>query len=513
MMFRDLGGSWRGAIAALAVVLALASLLMVPAFGQPGPEDDEGLLVAYPARLLDGALPQGDYYDSYGPGSVWTVAAADELFGTSVGSERVVGMAYRLAAVAGAFALGLCWGLGAALIAAAIVASPLVGSVAAPASVGFLALALPGYALLALALLRPARTGRWLFPLAGALLGASMLMRFDFLPAVVLAALPPVLVLAARERRRFLAGAVAGLAPLVVHVGLVGPSAFWRSARVALGTRGHPPRPPFVSDLAELVALYALATALLLVAGALIERRARRDPEARVLLGGALWGLALTPFALTKLDEPHVLVASIPVLALLPAAAIVIIRGDLVRRPTAAAARRFALASVAVVVFFAGADSIRFPVYHQAKFLLTGKRDPSVRVSDHGRSFRIADPQAAHDVQVMLSAIDSLARPGNTLFVGPQDLSTAGASDVFLYFMLPQLKPASYFMAVDPHTINRARNGFARELPRADFLILTTRYTHLPVKDAGPQTANQILAARFCVQAASGTYRLYQRCR
>jgi hypothetical protein len=299
----------------------------------------------------------------------------------------------------------------------------------------------------------------------------------------------------------------------VLHVGLVGPSAFWHSARVAFGTRGHPQRPPFVSDLAELVALYVLATAMLLAAGLLIERRARRDPEARVLLGGGIWGLALSPFALTKLDEPHVVLASIPALALLPAAASVLIRGDVLRRPTATAARRFALAAVAVVVFFAGADSIRFPVYLQAKYLLTGKRTPSVRVSDHGRSFRVADPQASHDVQLMLAAIDSLARPGDTLFVGPQDLSTAGANDVFLYYMLPQLRPASYFMAVDPHTINRAGNGFAHELPRADFLILTTRYTHTPVTDAGPQTANQIVAARFCVRAASGTYRLYQRCR
>jgi hypothetical protein len=113
----------------------------------------------------------------------------------------------------------------------------------------------------------------------------------------------------------------------------------------------------------------------------------------------------------------------------------------------------------------------------------------------------------------MLVAIDGLARPGDSVFVGPQDLRTAGTGDAFLYFLLDRLKPASYFMLVDPHTINRPRNGFDRELTRAEFLILTTRETRFSAADAGPNTPNEIVAARFCVRARSGTYQLYQRCR
>ncbi len=495
------------------VVLVGSSLLMVPGFDQPGVEVDEGILVAFPAQLLHGRTPQGDFYYPYGPASVWTIAAADEVFGESVATERAVGMAYRLVLIGAAFLLALYWGLGAAALAAVIVVAMVGGSVAANAVVGFLALAMLGYALLARALLSPSDRDRWRVPLAGALLGASVLMRYDFVPAVVLAGLPALLALPGPGRRRLMIGAAVGVLPFVLHLVLASPAGFWRSARIAFGGRGHPARPPFASDLAELVAVYALATALLLAAGALLERRARRDPEARVLLGGGLFGLGMVPFALSQLDASHVIAASVPVVAMLPVAASVLIRGDLLRRPTPPSANRFALAAVLAIMFLAGGSLIRASVYREAKQLLTGQRNPTYAVSNDARTFRLADRQAARDVQAMINAIDRLAHPGQSVFVGPQDLRTAGANDVFLYYLLDRLKPASYFVEVDPHTINRPRNGFTRELVRFDFAILTTRHTDLPLTDVGAPTANEILASRFCVRAASGTYRLYQRCR
>jgi len=504
----------RQVIVAFTAVLVVSALLMVPAFDQPAAPLDEGLLLAYPARMLNGALPQRGFYDPYGPGSVWTVAVAFEVLGESLTSERVVGMIYRLTIIGSAFVLACCWGLGAALVAAAIVAATLAGSVGAPASVGFWALALLGYALLARALLSPSAHSRNLIPAAGALLSASALMRIDFLPAVVLACIPAVLIIPARDRRRFAVGVVAGFAPLVLHVALVGPHDVWRSLRIGLGTHGRPSRPPFVSGLAALVALYALATVLLLGAGLFLERRMRRDPEARVLLGAGLFGLGMVPFAFTKLDEPHVVISSIAVLAMLPVAGVVLVRGDLLQRPTTPAARRFALASVAIVAFFACAEAIRYPVYHQAEELLTGSREPSFQVSNAGRSFRLADAQQADEVQAIVTALDRLARPGESLFDGPQDLRTAGTpNDVFLYFLLPQLKPASYFMQVDQHTINRPSNGFTRELSRADFLVLEASPSLPPAVDLGPATANQIVGSKFCVKVQGASYRLYERCR
>jgi hypothetical protein len=494
------------------VILVVSALLMLPAFDAPAPPSDEGLLVAYPALMLKGSWPQKDFYDPYGPGSVWTVAAGFEVFGQSLRTERIVGLGYRLTIIGAAFLLALSWGLGAAAVGAVIVACLLVGAVGAPASIGFWSLALLGYALLTRALLgRAAKRGRSLV-LAGALLAASGLMRIDFLPAVVLASIPPLLVMPGADRRRFVIGFAAGLAPMVFQAAYAGPHDVWRSLSLGLGTRSHPARPPFASDLAELVALYALATLLLLAAGALLERRLRRDPEARVLLGAGLFGLGMVPFALTRLDAPHVVISAIAVLAMLPVSASVLVRGDVAQRPATVHARTFALAAVAVVLFFAGAGAIRVPVYQQVKDLLTGTHAPSFRVSNAGRSFQLSEPQQAHDAQAIVAAADRLARPGGTLFVGPQDLRTAGASDVFLYFLLPGLKPASYYMQVDPHTINKPSNGFVRELPRAEFLVLKAT-PPAPAAELGPPTANEIVAARYCPKATTPTYVLYQRCR
>lgn len=495
-------------------VIAVAGMLMVPAFDAPAPQLDEGLLVAFPVRLIDGSIPQRDFYDPYGVGSVVTVAAAYELLGESVRSERVVGMIYRLAIVAAAFGLALCWGAGAAVVGAGLVAATLVGSVGAPASVGFWSLALLGYALLARAMLRPSARSRTLIPLAGVLLAASLLMRADFLVGMVLACIPPLLVLSGGERRRFAAGFAAGLLPLLVDVGVAGPADVWRSLRIGLETSNHPARPPFGSDLAEAVALYMLATAMLLFAGARLERSAPRNPQARLLIGAGLWGLGMVPFALSKLDEGHIVISAMAELAMLPCAALVLVRGTPPTRQVPAASHAFALAAVAAVGFFACAEAIRLPVYHAAKELVSGAREPSYQVSGGGRSFPLADPAQAQQAQAMVAALDRLARPGDSLFVGPQDLRTAGTpNSIFLYFLLPWLKPASYFMDVDRHTINRPANHFPQELLRAKFLVLEAGPPAASASELGPPTANEIVQARFCVKAESGGYRLYERCR
>ena len=210
------------------------------------------------------------------------------------------------------------------------------------------------------------------------------------------------------------------------------------------------------------------------------------------------------------------LFASFPVVALLAVPASVIARGQDEVAPTSRTRRVLAAGAVAILIFFVAGTAIRAPVEGRAGQLVTGQRDASFQVSgSDGRSFRLASPEVAHDTQVMVTAAQRLARRGSTLFVGPQDLRTAGANDVFLYYLLPDLDTASYFMQVDPHTTNRPGSHFVRELQRADFLILTSRFSSGAPgpRELGPAAPNDIVARRFCVRAASGSYRLYQRCR
>src|SRR6187549_1418910 len=64
---------------------------------------DEGMLLAYPGLVLRGKVQNLDFEYIYGPASLWTLAAAFKAFGTSVMTERFVGLIYRLLLAAGVY--------------------------------------------------------------------------------------------------------------------------------------------------------------------------------------------------------------------------------------------------------------------------------------------------------------------------------------------------------------------------------------------------------------------------
>ena len=110
---------------------------------------DEGAVVAYASRVLDGAVPHRDFLTFYGPGSSWIVAGAFATFGESVGTERAVGLVYRVAIVLALFLIGLrLAGIVAGLLAA-FVAAVIMGHdpIWAYATYGALAFGLLGIAL------------------------------------------------------------------------------------------------------------------------------------------------------------------------------------------------------------------------------------------------------------------------------------------------------------------------------------------------------------------------------
>ena len=83
-----------------------------------------------------------------------------------------------------------------------------------------------------------------------------------------------------------------------------------------------------------------------------------------------------------------------------------------------------------------------------------------------------------------------LASPGDSLFVGPQDLRRTNYGPTYMYFLLRELRPASYYMEMNPGTANREGSGLADELRRADWLILTSEW------DAGTSRTTRRSSAR-----------------
>lgn len=76
-------------------------------------------------------------------------------------------------------------------------------------------------------------------------------------------------------------------------------------------------------------------------------------------------------------------------------------------------------------------------------------------VQRHGRTLVVSSREEAADLRALLEAVDRRAWPGARLFVGPRDLRRTLANDTFLYFLLPDLEPATYFLIMNPGTANR----------------------------------------------------------
>jgi hypothetical protein len=89
-------------------------------------------------------------------------------------------------------------------------------------------------------------------------------------------------------------------------------------------------------------------------------------------------------------------------------------------------------------------------------------------------------------------------------------------NDVFVYFMLPSLRPASFYVEADPPA-SRPGSGLARELAHADVLILGRRWNADREANGtelyGSAAPNRVVRQRFCQRGAFDGYQVLTRCR
>ena len=126
------------------------------------------------------------------------------------------------------------------------------------------------------------------------------------------------------------------------------------------------------------------------------------------------------------------------------------------------------------------------------------------------------DDDSIEATTAVVFRVKRLAAPGDTLFVGPQDLRRTNYGPTYIYFLLPELRPALYYMEMNPGTANREGSGLADELRRADWLILTSEWDDWDEPNAsmdfGPSEPHDVVRDDFCLRLESGEYRLYERC-
>ena len=87
-------------------------------------------------------------------------------------------------------------------------------------------------------------------------------------------------------------------------------------------------------------------------------------------------------------------------------------------------------------------------------------------IDDHNRD----------EISPVLARIRSLDRPGESLFVGPPGPSAHELRSHLPVLPASDLKPASYYMEMNPGTANREGSGLADDLRDADWLILTSEW-------------------------------------
>ena len=490
----------RGAL--IALVAVATSAVVLTAMRAPGSEFDEGILLSFPTRIEAGDLPYRDFETFYGPASPYLVAGAFELAGPSLWTERAVGLLFRLALVLGVFLLVRRWGDLVAACCAAVTLLFVGGASEADGGLAAAAFVVLTILLAATGTAAPERRRWWVA--AGLAAGVAGLFRPEAAGVSTIAVVPlvwPVL----RRAAHFAAGLAIGVVPyvpLAVAAGFDGVRENVDDLR-ATGQARRLPLPGLTTAGGRALVLVALAL-LLLVLAYLATRRARGRHVA-VLLSLVLVGALQLPYGVWRADEAHFIGAGLVPLAMTPLSVAVLLPSRW---------RAAALAATALIV-----ASQLLPTELRGDYArnlrITAGLESSPSVSNGVRSFIVEDESAAADIQATIDYLDRRAPAGSRLFVGPRDLRRTNANDAVLYYLLPDLVPASFYLEMDP-PFSSASSRLAHDVASSNYLVLSTRWDAWSEPNAsahyGSDTANHVVEARFCRQAVFGTYSIWRRC-
>ncbi|HEX5614445.1 MAG TPA: hypothetical protein VFZ83_04770 [Acidimicrobiia bacterium] len=537
-----------------AVVVGIAiALPLVELWRAPGPPMEEGFMLVFPELVADGRVPNRDFLHLYGPGSLWVLAGAFRAFGTTLATERAIGV-LQLAGVAfGILAATRRWGPAVAAtggVLAAVVVVPPIG-LTALAWVGAVAFGLwslvSGFAGADASTDRSARARAVLVGGAGFLAGAALLYRPDLIVAVGASGLVVWTALDRAGRIRYLVGAALGVVPYLFHIARAGlgnvidgliiepvfdlrggrrlplpPSwgefdGFLQRAGLLIEPPWPLPAPPSPAQLSLWLGLLLAANVVLVVAGVRAARRGER-----LLLALALFSVGLLPQALQRADSTHLAWVSCVPFGLLPAAV-----ADLVRtwrpswKPRATAAVAIAVPVVATLVLVPHFTWRTYADYVARSFELRDVAAGTIRRGD--REFPYGRLDAVDAVHAMIPDVERVSEPGDSLFVGTGDLRKTPYSEAFLYYLFPELPPATRYIEMDPGVANAVDSGLADELRAADIVILSSIRDDWDEpndsRDFGPNEPNEVIAEEFCAVGSYGVglfgrglYELYERC-
>lgn len=467
-----MSGFRRKFLVALFIILALIVPLW-PGFDEPGLPMDEGALLIYPELILKGHVPYRDFEMFYGPANVLVMSGAYSISGPSIFVERGIGLLYRILIFGAFFVLIQRWGT--TLAAGCVLLAGFV----------FIPLGIPAYAwigavvctLWSLWMISRVESSRSCF--LGGILGAvALLYRPDLAPAVVASGLPLFLLMTTARRWNYIGGVAVGLLPLGLLAILAGYQETWNNLFLFPVFHCNPARrlPILAADsyLIYLLAIDVMAVLTNIVAGALAIRLDRRNVSARLLLSLALLGLGLIPQATQRFDSGHLVSAALLAITVLPVS-IFVLRSQF-REASARASDALLACALVLLLLLAVAPEATAIVRGKLVSSFDGTARRAIFVEHRGRSFPVPSPQSALSLVQILDALEQAAAPGDRLFVGPADMRRTNYNDTFIYHLLPQLEPATYFLEMNPLSANRPNSRLAADVATANWLVLTHQW-------------------------------------
>jgi len=500
---RKFAAAWTCAVAAL--LLGAGLLVNIGMLRDAVNPYDEGILLTYTDRTMHGFVQQKDFFSLYGPGNYWVLAKVFAAFGTSLTTERFVGAAYRLLLMLGLFMVGLKRGRSTAVCGAVLgFLTAASGGALAGAWVGAMAMCVWSLWLLHLGVVRERKCWTAVF-LSGCLAGFATSMRVDT-PAVgiMLAAALVLWIGGWRAICWYILGWVIGLAPLLLHLNRVGIRTFIDNSfiepLVRFGTGRRLPIPP-IDPSETLCMLGVLAPIVALATIAAVRLWRNRSPENWYWTASAIFLIALSPQAFNRADVSHFMCVAEVTWGTLPITIALALEGR-AQNPASSWRRPLLASSLALNLALCTGGWLALVTAQNALWHATGLvRSDSFLVTNRDRSVPVASADYKELLMSVLQTVESVTKPGDRVFIGPRDLRTANANDVFLYYLLPQLTPAGYYWEMNPGGSNREGSPLAKDIGTAKVLILNLAWDQqLNVgkkPDLGPDEPNNVVRDEF----------------
>jgi hypothetical protein len=490
-------------------------VLLVPfsvRFQHNGGPMDEGTLLVYPEMVQRGAIPYRDFETFYGPANSYLLAGIYAIFGLNIGVERTAGLVYRTIILIAFFGLIRRWGTPIAMgcmLLTGFLLLPL--GVVAYAWIGAMACAL----LFVWAMAAPEKNWRCLA--GGLFAGLALSFRADIGPALIMAAWALLYPLNWSQRLRTVLGAVIGLTPYPAVLLFSGFEQMFNNLFLyPVILSGPARRLPLFSAEPYVVRLFfalILASAANIVVWLFAVRADPKEARNRALLALALFGAGAIPQAWQRADFYHVTFVAFLIFGILP----VTLFSAISKRIPHRAQVFWALGATVLVAASIGAIAPILPgltadYFRQA---LQTKPEGSEFVHQGARSFPVFSPERVVAIRRLLDEIERQSKPGERLFVGPGDLRRPNYCDTFIYHLLPQLRPATYFLEMNPLSVNRPGSRLASDIRSADWLVLNHEWDlgEEPnrSREYGSAEPADAVKEHFQFIGAYGTFGLFRR--